>query len=127
MATWNALTEASFEPVATSARTRGGTSSTSTRVSGCFSASATALATSGLAAPAAPSSSRSADPNDEATTAPTAAIAIRLATRAIALFTPDAIPALCSSASASTVAVSGATVIASPSAKTIRPGSRSAR
>ena len=44
--------------------------------------------------------------------APTAAIAIRLATRAIALFTPEAIPALDSSASDRTAAVSGATTIA---------------
>ena len=41
-------------------------------------------------------------------------MAIRLAARAIALFVPDAIPAFRSSASASTVAVSGATVIDSP-------------
>ena len=58
-------------------------------------------------------------------TAPSAAIASSPATRATALLMPDAIPALCSSASASTVAVSGATVIASPSANTSRPGSTS--
>ena len=49
------------------------------------------------------------------TIAPIAAIASSPATRAIALLTPEAMPALCSSASASTVAVSGATVIDSPS------------
>ena len=85
-----------------------------------------ARATSGLRA-LAPSSSRRAEPNADATTAPTAAIAIRLATRAIALFTPEAMPALCSSASASTVAVSGATVMASPTEKITRPGSSSVR
>ena len=49
------------------------------------------------------------------------------ATRAIALLTPEAIPALCSSASASTVAVSGATVADSPSEKTSSAGSRSVK
>ena len=53
---------------------------------------------------------RSCAPNWPATTAPSAATASSPATRAIALLTPDAMPALCSSASASTVAVSGATV-----------------
>ena len=61
IARWNALTDASSEPLATSARTRGGTFSTTTRASGCFSASLIALATSGRLAWA-PSSSRSDDP-----------------------------------------------------------------
>ena len=47
---------------------------------------------------------------------------MRPATRAIALLTAEAIPALCSSASESTVAVSGATTIASPSAKITSAG-----
>ena len=46
----------------------------------------------------------------------------RRATRAIALLTPDAMPAFSSSASASTAAVSGATVAASPSENTQQPG-----
>jgi hypothetical protein len=54
-----------------------------------------------------------------------AAIAISPATRAIALFSADAMPALRSSASASTVAVSGATTIESPNAKISSAGSRS--
>ena len=58
--------------------------------------------------------------------APTAAVASRPATRAIALLTAEAIPALDSSAAASTVAVSGATVIDSPSEKTSSGGSTSA-
>ena len=45
--------------------------------------------------------------------------------QAIALFTPEAIPAWDCSAPASTAAVSGATVIASPSANTSTPGSTS--
>ncbi len=94
--------------------------------SGCSSAFSIARLTAGRLA-AAPTSSRSDDPYDEEISAPTAAIAIRLATRAIALFVPDAMPAFFSSASASTVAVSGATVIASPSEKTSSPGSRSVR
>jgi hypothetical protein len=57
------------------------------------------------------------------TTAPSAAIAIRPATRAIALLTADAMPAFDSSASASTVAVSGATVIDRPTEKTSSAGS----
>ena len=64
-------------------------------------------------------------PNWAATTAPSAATASSPATRAMALLTPDAMPALCSSASASTVAVSGATVAESPSEKSSRAGSRS--
>jgi hypothetical protein len=63
--------------------------------------------------------------NCDATTAPTAAIANRLAIRAIALFTPDAMPAFDSSASANTVAVSGATVAVSPNENTSNGGSRS--
>ena len=51
------------------------------------------------------------------TTAPTAPMASSPATRAIALLTPEAIPARCSSTEPSTAAVSGATVIESPSAK----------
>ena len=58
-------------------------------------------------------------------TAPRAATASRPATRAIALLTPEAMPALDSSASESTVAVSGATVQDSPIEKTSRAGSRS--
>ena len=81
----------------------------------------------GRVSASAPTSSSSFDPNDAATTAPTAAIATSPATRAIALFTPDAIPALLSSASASTVAVSGATVIDSPNPNTSSPGSTSVR
>ena len=49
------------------------------------------------------------------------------ATRAIALLIAEAMPASVSSASASTVAVSGATVIESPSEKTSSAGSRSVR
>ena len=59
--------------------------------------------------------------------APTAAIVTSADTRAIALLTPEAIPALRSSASASTVAVSGATVIDSPSENSVSAGSRSVR
>ena len=62
-----------------------------------------------------------------ATTAPSAATVIRLAIRAIALLTPDAMPALCSSASASTVAVSGVTVATRPSANNSCAGSSSVR
>ena len=59
------------------------------------------------------------------TTAPSAATASSPAIRAIALFMPEAIPALRSSASASTAAVSGATVATSPAEKTISAGSSS--
>jgi hypothetical protein len=52
---------------------------------------------------------------------------IRLAMRATALLTADAMPASAWSASASTVAVSGATVIVNPSEKTRIPGSSSVR
>ena len=69
----------------------------------------------------------SAEENCAATTAPIAAVASRLATRAIALLTAEAIPALPSSASASTAAVSGATVIDSPSEKISSGGSTSVR
>ena len=64
-------------------------------------------------------------PNWPATTAPRAATASSPATRAMALLTPEAMPALLSSASASTVAVSGATVADSPSAKSSSAGRRS--
>ena len=50
----------------------------------------------------------------------------RPATRATALLIADAMPASCSSASARTVAVSGATVSVRPSANTTSAGSRSA-
>ena len=55
-------------------------------------------------------------------TAPIAAIARSPATLATALFTPEAIPALCSSTAFSTVVVKGATVAESPSPKTTRAG-----
>ena len=61
----------------------------------------------------------------DATRAPIAAIPIKPATRAIALLIAEAIPASLSSASASTVAVSGATVAANPSAKRRSAGRRS--
>ena len=48
------------------------------------------------------------------------------AARATALFTPDAAPTNRSGAEASTVAVSGATVSASPAPNTTTPGSTSA-
>ena len=90
----------------------------------CCSAWATTRARPGVSGT--PASELSIDDvNVAATTAPSAAIASRPATRAIALLMPEAIPALDSSASASTVAVSGATVIASPSEKTSSPGSTS--
>ncbi len=69
----------------------------------------------------------SAEENCAATAAPIAAVASRPATRAIALLTAEAIPALPSSASASTAAVSGATVIDSPSEKSSSGGSTSVR
>ena len=69
----------------------------------------------------------SAEENCAATTAPIAAVASSPATRAIALLTAEAIPALPSSASASTAAVSGATVIDSPSEKISSGGSTSVR
>ena len=56
--------------------------------------------------------------------APTAAVQSKPAMRATALLTPEAIPASCS-APANTAAVSGATVIDSPSENTTRPGSTS--
>ena len=87
-------------------------------------ASATALADAALSGW--PASEASIDEeNDAETTAPSAATASRLATRAIALLTPEAMPALCSSASASTVAVSGATVAESPSENNNNAGSTS--
>ena len=67
------------------------------------------------------------DENCDEMTAPTAAMAISPAIRAIALLTPDAIPALDSSASERTAAVNGATVHARPKEKTSRAGSRSVR
>ncbi len=123
--TWNAPTEASSADSRTEACTSSGTPCTDATASGCFSASATALATAGRASAAAPTSFSSFELNDAATTAPTAAIATSPATRAIALLTPEAIPALLSSASASTVEVSGATVIDRPSPNTSSPGSTS--
>ena len=60
--------------------------------------------------------------NEPAIAAPTAAVPSRPATRAIALLTPEAIPACEVSAPASTAAVSGATVIDSPSANTSSAG-----
>ena len=60
-----------------------------------------------------------------ASTAPTAAVASRPAVRAIALLTAEAMPASLSSASASTVAVSGATVTARPSEYSASEGTRS--
>ena len=125
--TWNASTEASSPASATSDCTSSGTPCTSTAVSGWDLACSTADATWGrdLTASSSPLSRR--DPNEAATTAPTAATATRPATRAIALFIPEAMPAFESSASASTVAVSGATVIDSPSPKSSSAGRRSPR
>ncbi len=60
-----------------------------------------------------------------ATIAPTIAMPSSPATRATALLMPLAMPALLSSTSASTVAVSGATVIDSPTPKITSGGSRS--
>ena len=74
-----------------------------------------------------PSSSSSAAPNWAATTAPTAAMASSPATREIALLAPLATPALCCGTEPSTVLVSGATVIDSPSPNTSTAGSRSVR
>ena len=108
----------------TRARRRGGRTPAGTGASGWRLASASAPDSSGRSA-SEPSFSSSAGPYDAATTAPTPAMATRPATRAIALFTPEATPALCSSASASTVAVSGATVIDSPSENTSSAGRRS--
>ena len=125
MPTWKALIEASCDAAVNSACSPGGRPGTRSSASGWLFASSTAAAICGLRAAWLPSSSSSCEPNEAATTAPTPAIAMRLATRAIALFTPEAMPALLSSASASTVAVSGATVIDSPSANTSSPGSRS--
>ncbi len=65
--------------------------------------------------------------NWEEMTAPMAAIASRPPMRAIALLTPEAMPAFDSSASDSTVAVSGATVHASPIEKISSAGSRSVK
>ena len=73
------------------------------------------------------SESFSEDENCDEMTAPSAAMAISPAIRAIALLTPDAIPALDSSASERTAAVSGATVHARPKEKTSSAGSRSVR
>ena len=123
--TWKAPTDASSADSLTDACTSSGTPCTDTVDSGCRSASCTALATSGRRSAAAPISFSSFEENDAATTAPTAAIATSPATRAIALLTPDAIPALLSSASASTVMVSGATVIDRPRPNTSSPGSTS--
>lgn len=58
---------------------------------------------------------------------PTTETPIRLAIRATALLTADAMPASPWSASASTVAVRGATVSVSPNAKTSIPGSSSVK
>jgi hypothetical protein len=60
-----------------------------------------------------------------ATSAPTDATASSAAVRAIALLMAEAMPALASSASASTVAVSGATVNARPSENTNMAGTTS--
>ena len=55
------------------------------------------------------------------------ATANRPAVRATSLFTAEATPTWCAGAAASTVAVSGATVIDSPTAKTRTAGRTSAR
>ena len=60
-----------------------------------------------------------------ATSAPTTAIPSSPATRATALLTPLAMPESLSPASASTVAVSGATIIDSPIENTRSAGSSS--
>ena len=61
------------------------------------------------------------------TTAPSAAIASRPATRATALLTPEATPTWRSSTESSTVVVSGATVIARPRPKRTIAGRTSVR
>lgn len=66
-------------------------------------------------------------PKRTVTTTPIAATATSSATRATALFTPDAVPALRSSTPASTAAVRGATVIDNPIEKTSRAGRSSVR
>ena len=116
--------EASSVASATSRRSRGGTPAGSTRSNVLFLAASTAAWALGLRrAPA--SSESTALENCAATTAPSAATPNSPATRAIALLIPEARPALCSSASASTVAVSGATVIVSPNENTSSAGSSS--
>ena len=89
MPTWNACTDASSTAAATSAPVRPG--STRARIS--RRASSTAARPAGGSATRASGLSRDAE-NWAATTAPTAATASSPAMRAIALLTPEAIPAL---------------------------------
>ena len=124
MPRWNAATDASSVACAIACRSAGGSPRGTTFASVCVWAWRSAAWPPGLSArTSTPSASDVV--NCAATIAPIAATPSRLATRAIALLTPDAIPALCSSASARTVAVSGATVSDSPREKTSRPGSTS--
>ena len=119
---WNACTDADCTAWATSTPTRPG----STRASVSRRARATAERAAGdRLRPASPASS--AWPNWAEMTAPTAAIESRPAIRAVALLIPEAMPAWASSASASTVAVSGATVAASPTEKISSAGSSPVR
>ena len=71
--------------------------------------------------------SSSVEANWAETTAPRAAIASTCATLATALLTPEATPTWRSSTESSTVVVSGATVIDSPSPKSSIAGSTSVR
>ena len=122
MPTWNASTDADCTAWATARRPGAG----STRASVCPRACATAARAAGDSLMPA-SRWSSVELNWVEMTAPIAAIAIRPATRATALLTPEAIPAFHSSASDSTAAVSGATVEASPSENTSSGGSRSVK
>ena len=119
--TWNALTDADSSAACTRGRTAGGAALASdTRVR--FFAWVTACWTCGLSC-AAGSFESIVLANCAAHTAPTAATASSPATRATALFTPEAMPEWWGGAPASTVAVSGATVSESPSPNTSTPGS----
>jgi len=122
---WKLCSDAASAALLNACACAPGSACTSGRPSGNRLAALTAARAAGPSAtPRSPLSRR--DPNDAATAAPTAAVPSSPATRAIALFTPEAMPASCSEP-ASTAVVSGATVIASPSANTSCAGSTAPR
>ena len=121
MPTWNAWLDAASTALATS----GPTWARSTRASVWVRRASAAAAPGRRERQPGEAAVEGVEANCAETTAPMAATASRPATRAIALLIPEAMPALDSSASASTVAVSGATVADSPTEKTSSAGSRS--
>lgn len=119
--TWKACTDASSVAFATRARTGAGVLLGTTFASGWRSISFKAGARAGRDA-SGPRFESSSERNCAATTVPTAAMATSAATRAMALLTPEAIPAWRSSTAASTVAVTGVATSTIPKPSTVTAG-----